>query len=94
MNVFVCVEEIPFIRDLQHCYYERIMRIINKELPSLIMNCVEGTEEIKLKASHSILSIRKVIDSLTGDAHSSILNEFYQKTEILSGIEMNNVFSI
>ena len=91
LNVFVCVEEIPFIRDIQHRFYLRILTIMNNELPSLIMDCLEGSEEKKIQAAHSILDIRKTIDSLTGEAHSAILQEFYKKTEILSGIEMNNV---
>lgn len=91
LNVFVCVEEIPFIRDIQHRFYLIILTIMNNELPSLIMDCLEGSEDKKIQAAHSILDIRKTIDSLTGEAHSAILQEFYKKTEILSGIEMNNV---
>ena len=64
---------------------------MNNELPSLIMDCLEGSEDKKIQAAHSILDIRTTIDSLTGEAHSAILQEFYKKTEILSGIEMNNV---
>lgn len=86
-DYYVCVEEIPHIRDLQHILYNKINSIIDKEIPPLIMAYQDYENKNKTSILKQICDIRNAIRALCGDAYRHTLESFKAKVQIL--VEMD-----
>ena len=90
-DYYVCVEEIPHIRDLQHTLYNRIDKIVDESIPPLIMKYQDYENTDKISTLQSICNIRNSIRILCGDAFSHTLEAFKAKVHILSEMELPKV---
>lgn len=88
---YVCIEEIPHIRELQHVLYDKITHLIDKEIPPLIMEFQDYDNKDKLKTLGAILAIREAINGLCGDAYTFILQELKSRVQILVDISTPEV---
>ena len=84
MDLYVCIEEIPHIRDLQHVFYDKIAKILREEIPPLIMKYQDFENKDKLSVVNQLLLLRRTIQSLGGDAYSGILQIYLQNVQFLS----------
>lgn len=89
---YVCIEEIPHIRKLQHDIYINIQTTIEKEIPPLIMEYQSYDNSDKIKPLEELCGIKEAIQSLCGEAHDCILHLFQSKVEILSEMDKSEVF--